>query len=123
MNSLAHIVCKFKIRYFGPLLNSTGTDWEVTGHTQVNFTIPKTTPPGKYLLRIEQIYTMLSASFNSSQFYLNCGQIDIVGEGGGTPGPMVRFPGAYDYFDPSLWTAFNPDLSKYVPPGPPVWSS
>jgi len=94
--------------------------WEATGHTEVNFTIPLATPPGKYLLRVEQIYRDLP-SFNSSQFYLNCAQIEIVGDGIGKPGPLVKFPGAYDYFEPSLWPGYHDDLATYVAPGPPVW--
>jgi len=45
------------------------------------FTIPSTTPPGKYLVRVEQLY--LSYGFNRTQFYVNCAQVEVVGPGGG----------------------------------------
>ena len=43
-------------------------------------TIPKTTPPGQYLMRVEHIYPSVK---NDSQFYVNCAQVNIVGPGGG----------------------------------------
>lgn len=48
----------------------------------MNFTIPKTTPPGKYLMRVEHMYPQ-GWRFNGSQFYINCAQIEIKGAGGG----------------------------------------
>lgn len=48
----------------------------------MNFTIPRTTPPGKYLMRVEQLYP-LSSRFNDTQFYIACAQLDIKGPGGG----------------------------------------
>lgn len=66
----------------------------------MNFTIPKTTPPGKYLMRVEHLYPR--ADYNSSQFFISCTHLDIKGPGGGTPGPMVKFPGAYDNWDPGV---------------------
>ncbi|KAH7116180.1 glycoside hydrolase [Dendryphion nanum] len=91
--------------------NSTGK-WALQFKPSMNFKIPKTTPPGKYLLRAEHIFPY-DSSFNRTQFYLSCAHLDIKGPGGGTPGPMVKFPGAYDLFDR--------DVSDYVAPGPPVW--
>jgi hypothetical protein len=41
--------------------------------SQYNFTIPATTPPGLYLLRVESIYPRIE--FNRTQFYMNCAQI------------------------------------------------
>jgi len=66
----------------------------------MNFTIPKTTPPGKYLMRVEHMYPR--ADYNASQFFLSCTHLDVKGPGGGTPGPMVKFPGAYDVWDPGM---------------------
>ncbi|KAF2794919.1 lytic polysaccharide monooxygenase, partial [Melanomma pulvis-pyrius CBS 109.77] len=60
--------------------------------TDLNFTIPSSTPPGKYLLRVEQW------SYSPYlQFYVNCAQIDLVGPGGGNPIGFAKFPGSYDY--------------------------
>lgn len=83
--------------------------------TSMNFSIPKSTPPGKYLMRIEHIF-QYSYRFNNTQFYVNCAHIDVKGPGGGklyawclsltfliactgNPGPMAKFPGAYDVWD------------------------
>jgi len=49
---------------------------------QANFTVPKTTPPGKYLLRMEMIYGIVH-NFNVTQFYINCAHIEVNGPGGG----------------------------------------
>lgn len=69
----------------------------------MNFTIPLTTPPGKYLLRVEHLY--VRPVFNTTQFYIACAQIEVLSpEGDGaarspTPEYMVKFPGAYSLFD------------------------
>lgn len=42
----------------------------------MNFTIPLSTPPGKYLLRIEHLY--VRPWFNGTQFYVACAQVEIV---------------------------------------------
>ncbi|KAF2660995.1 lytic polysaccharide monooxygenase [Lophiostoma macrostomum CBS 122681] len=66
---------------------------------QYNFTIPAGTPAGLYLLRVESIYPRIE--FNSSQFFMNCAQIEVIGSSNpvSPPGPMTRFPGAYDDTD------------------------
>ncbi|KAF2189224.1 lytic polysaccharide monooxygenase [Zopfia rhizophila CBS 207.26] len=112
----------FKI---GALVAKNDMAWVTRDQTGMNFTIPKTTPPGKYLLRVEHLY--VQSTFNSTQFYISCAQINIVGPGGGIPGPMVKFPGAYDLSDPGIWVPIDyydyppRNLTRYVPPGPPVW--
>jgi hypothetical protein len=65
---------------------------------QFNFTIPKTTPPGRYLMRIESLYPTASSGF--PQFYVNCALINIIGPGGGTPTGFAKFPGTYQTDDP-----------------------
>ena len=67
----------------------------------MTFTIPKTTPPGKYLLRVEHFN--ISPSYNQTQQFINCAHVEVTGEGGGTPGPFVKFPGAYDIKDPGKY--------------------
>jgi hypothetical protein len=84
----------FKIAYFGP---KNDTYWLTRDQPGMNFSIPLTTPPGKYLLRIEHMY--VRSAFNTTQFYIECAQIDVVGPGGGRPEPLVKFPGAYDLRD------------------------
>jgi hypothetical protein len=71
------------------------------GALGVNFTIPITTPPGKYLLRIEHFFP--SGNLGQSQWFVNCAHIDVVGNGGGSPTQFVRFPNAYNDEDPSKY--------------------
>lgn len=68
----------FKIAYWGP---SSDTVWSSYDQKYLNFSIPKTTPPGKYLLRMEQFWPLKPAS--SIQWYVNCAQVNVVGPGGG----------------------------------------
>jgi len=76
-------------------------------------------------MRVELVFPY-SPNFNNTQYYVNCAHIEVKGEGKGeiyplflshattrrakqrtrpdihavgTPGPMVKFPGAYDDFD------------------------
>ncbi|KAF2204462.1 hypothetical protein GQ43DRAFT_469035 [Delitschia confertaspora ATCC 74209] len=87
----------FKIGYLGA---ADSTTWIASDAHQLNFTIPASTPPEKYLLRVEHLN--LLDHLNSTQFYVNCAQINIIGQGGGTPGPLVRFPGAYNPTDAGI---------------------
>ncbi|KAJ4364418.1 hypothetical protein N0V83_009012 [Neocucurbitaria cava] len=112
----------FKIAYAGPQDNTT---WSLMEKLEMNFTIPKTTPSGKYLLRIEHF--LPSPNHGQSQWFVNCAHVEIVGEGGGTPAGFVRFPNAYSEDDPSIWfheagaSRAPSDLSTYVEPKPEVW--
>lgn len=59
----------------------------------MKFTIPTTTPPGKYLLRAEQMCPC-QKGYGGSQSYIACAHIDIIGPGGGeyylgTPANML----------------------------------
>jgi hypothetical protein len=65
----------------------------------MNFTIPLTTPPGKYLVRVEHFN--ISPTYGQTQQFINCAQVEVTGAGGGTPGPTIKFPGAYDISDNS----------------------
>jgi hypothetical protein len=69
----------------------------------MNATIPLTTPPGDYLMRIEQFMT--GPKLNNTEWYVACAQIEIVRPGGGKSESFVRFPGAY----PDPW---SPSKSK-----------
>jgi hypothetical protein len=73
----------FKIAYWGP---ESDTVWSSYNEDTLNFTIPKTTPPGKYLLRMEQFWPLKPES--GIQWYVNCAQIDVVGPGGGKSSPF-----------------------------------
>ncbi|KAF2008894.1 lytic polysaccharide monooxygenase [Aaosphaeria arxii CBS 175.79] len=91
-----------------------------------NFTIPATTPPGKYLLRFEHVFP----NTYDSQFYVNCAHIEVVNPGVvGTPSPLVKIPGIYErgqpdvYFDHynSSFIEHPEDISWFIPPQPNVW--
>jgi hypothetical protein len=87
-----------------------------------NATIPKSTPNGEYLLRVEQIGLHMAMQANKAQFYVACSQILITGGGNGTPGPLVSLPGAYKTNDPGILVNLGKiQASEYVPPGPNVW--
>lgn len=73
-----------------------------TDATSLGFTIPKATPTGDYIARIEHIGLHSAAQTNGAQFYLSCAQITVTGGGSGTPGPLVSFPGAYKATDPGI---------------------
>jgi len=90
----------FKIAYFGAL---NDTWWSTRDQTGMNFTIPASTPPGQYLLRVEHLYVRYP--FGTTQFYIACAQIDVrpprsaVVERTPSEEYMARFPGAYHLTD------------------------
>ena len=82
--------------------------------------MPKATPEGEYLMRVEQIALHIP---NQPQIYLACAQVKITGGGAGTPGPLVAFPGAYKNNDPAIYLNLaNVSPTSYAGPGPAVWS-
>ncbi|KAF2827236.1 hypothetical protein CC86DRAFT_405374 [Ophiobolus disseminans] len=95
---------------------------------QMNFTIPKTTPPGRYLLRGEHLN--IQPDYNHTQMFINCAHIEVTGPGGGSPGPMTKFPGALSAKDPGIWLAnalWYPnrpmdELKNWQGAGPKVWT-
>ncbi|KAF2840049.1 lytic polysaccharide monooxygenase [Patellaria atrata CBS 101060] len=108
---------------------------ELTGATEKDkvgwsFKIPPGLKKGKYLLRVE----ILSLQLWPPQFYPECAQIEVTGEGGNAPAEheLVAFPGAYSYDDPGIsvsgkmWTPASQggvhDVKNYTMPGPPVWT-
>lgn len=114
----------FKIGYAGP---ASKTVWSLDEQTSMNATIPKTTPPGKYLMRIEHLFAI--NQLHQSQWFVSCAHVEISGPGGGTPGPTVRFPNAYKEDDPSVWfhkegteQGHVEDITTYVELKPNVWS-
>lgn len=76
-------------------------DWCTWDLSTVNFKIPNDTPPGQYLVRVEHI-AIHGAQSGDAEFYYECAQIEVGGNGGGRPGPMVKIPGLYDSNDPAL---------------------
>ncbi|KFZ04926.1 hypothetical protein V501_08842 [Pseudogymnoascus sp. VKM F-4519 (FW-2642)] len=113
----------FKVWEQGPTgWVGNGGDWPSSGLTTLGFTIPKATPSGDYLARIEHIGLHAASQANGAQFYLSCGQITVTGGGSGTPAPLVSFPGAYKATDPGiLIQIYWPVPTSYTIPGPAVW--
>lgn len=119
----------FKIALAGPVGNN---EWAIFNKPDFNFTIPLTTPPGKYLMRIEQFMPTIELDY--TQWYVNCAHINIIGNGGGVPSGFAQFPGTYDIHDPGLYIPkeqfYNGGYVKdedmklldYVAPGPAVWT-
>lgn len=66
----------------------------------MNFTIPASTPSGKYLLRAEHLNIENGGSYKTTEMYQACAHVEITGEGKGVPGPVTKFPGAFDARDP-----------------------
>ncbi|GJC81699.1 putative endo-beta-1,4-glucanase D [Colletotrichum liriopes] len=83
-------------------------------------TIPKNTPSGEYLFRAEHIGIHRS-HVNQPEHYVSCVQIKVVNGGNGTPGPMVKFPGAYKDSDPYAKFSIYGGHKSFPFPGPTVW--
>lgn len=76
-------------------------DWCTWDQSTVKFVLPRDTPPGQYLVRVEHI-AIHGASGGHAEFYFECAQIEVGGNGNGRPGPLVKIPGLYDANDPAL---------------------
>ncbi|KAF2681352.1 lytic polysaccharide monooxygenase [Lentithecium fluviatile CBS 122367] len=96
--------------------------WASLNQGTVSVTIPRNTPSGDYLLRIEHIALHQASQVNGAQFYISCAQITVTGGGSGSPGPLVSFPGAYKNTDPGIKVNIYSGATSYTPPGPAVWS-
>jgi len=65
----------FKIYEQGATFPGGKISWASDGATALHFTIPKNTPSGEYLARIEHIGLHSAAQTNGAQFYLSCAQV------------------------------------------------
>ncbi|KAJ9160527.1 Endoglucanase B [Coniochaeta hoffmannii] len=117
------------------------TEDVAANHGHMNVRIPAGLKPGHYLIRAEMIgLHEADASYEKNpmrgaQFYPNCVQIEIVGNGTVELPSGVSFPGAYKYSDPGVVydiycsTKTKPTVpctsslvGTYPIPGPTVWS-
>ncbi|KAF2743548.1 lytic polysaccharide monooxygenase [Sporormia fimetaria CBS 119925] len=96
------------------------TSWCNWQKDRLEWTIQQKIPPGEYLVRVEHI-GLHEGHVGRAQFYIECYQLKIEGNGGGNPQPKVRIPGVYSANDPGI--AFNKwnNPRSYVMPGPRVW--
>ncbi|KDR78014.1 hypothetical protein GALMADRAFT_64786 [Galerina marginata CBS 339.88] len=106
----------FKIAEWGASFNPfTFTDLNAG---QLTTTIPASTPPGEYLIRIEQVGLHVAGA---PQWYISCAQIKITGSGTGNPS-KVSIPGYVSANDPGLTVnIYSPVPTSYTVPGPKVW--
>ncbi|KAF2709565.1 lytic polysaccharide monooxygenase [Pleomassaria siparia CBS 279.74] len=112
----------FKI-YAEQATSSSGQlSWGSLNKGTVSVTIPKATPSGDYLLRVEHIALHQASNLNGAQLYISCAQVTVTGGGSGSPSPLVSFPGAYKNTDPGLKVNIYSGATSYTPPGPQVWS-
>ncbi|OLN83315.1 putative endo-beta-1,4-glucanase D 7 [Colletotrichum chlorophyti] len=95
--------------------------WCTWDKNTVEFTVPKDTPNGEYLIRVEHI-GVHGAHVGQAEFYNSCAQVKITGGGNGTPGPMIKFPGGYKKTDPSFNFSIYGGYKAYPMPGPAVWT-
>ncbi|SPN99234.1 uncharacterized protein DNG_02271 [Cephalotrichum gorgonifer] len=116
--------------------------WAITSEIKprnglMNVRIPADLAPGPYLLRAELIALHeADARFDQNpirgaQFYPNCVQLMVGGNGTVELPEGVSFPGAYSFEDPGVHhdvycstktTTTAPCPTEYVIPGPTVWS-
>ncbi|KAF2275008.1 fungal cellulose binding domain-containing protein [Westerdykella ornata] len=112
----------FKLYEEKPTIQGNQLKWSSLNKGTVSVTIPRSTPSGDYLLRVEHIALHQASQTNGAQFYLSCAQIRVTNGGNGNPGPLVSFPGAYKATDPGIKINVYGGVTQYIPPGPAVWS-
>lgn len=112
-----------KIYELGPTsFDDQGAHWGVTGLTNLTFTLPKETPAGQYLVRIEHIAVHGALTFGGAELYFNCAQIDVESDSTAVLSPSVKIPGVYTGSEPGiLFDMYSPVTTNYTMPGPEVW--
>ncbi|KAM0277651.1 hypothetical protein ACHAQH_005680 [Verticillium albo-atrum] len=99
----------------------TKNAWCTWGRNWIAAKIPKNTPNGEYLFRVEHIGIHRS-HVNQPEHYVSCLQIKVVNGGTGTPGPLVKFPGAYKATDAYANFSIYGGHKSFPFPGPAVWN-
>ncbi|KAL5381266.1 hypothetical protein DPSP01_007259 [Paraphaeosphaeria sporulosa] len=114
----------FKIMESGvcdPSKDFTKDAWCSWDKDRIEFTIPKDTPDGEYLIRPEHI-ALHGAHDGQAEFYYGCAQVKVTGGGSGAPSETAKIPGVYKVNDPevnfSLWGGYK----EYTIPGPALWT-
>ncbi|KAJ0162563.1 putative endo-beta-1,4-glucanase D, partial [Colletotrichum tanaceti] len=82
----------------------------------VDFTLPKDTPNGEYLIRVEHI-GVHGAHVGQAEFSILSSAVV-----NGIPGPTIKFPGGYKKCDPSFNFSIYGGSKAYPMPGPAVWT-
>ncbi|KAI9154827.1 Polysaccharide monooxygenase Cel61a 4 [Paramyrothecium foliicola] len=99
----------------------TTNAWCTWDRNWIAATIPKDTPNGEYLVRVEHIGVHRS-HVNQPEHYTSCMQVKVVNGGSGSPGPLVKFPGAYKASDAYATFSIYGGHKNFPFPGPAVWS-
>ncbi|VUC24142.1 unnamed protein product [Clonostachys rosea] len=99
----------------------TTTAWCTWDKDRISFQIPTDTPAGQYLVRVEHV-GLHGAHAGEAEFYYACGQIEVTGNGAGVPGPLVKFPGAYQPGDASWNFGIYGTDRNFPMPEPAVWT-
>jgi hypothetical protein len=105
--------------------DKTKNVWGTYNAQTWNFTIPRTTPPGRYLIRWESIFP----NTQDAQFYVNCAHVKIVNEGVAVEPEgkyLVKIPGVYvrgqkDVYFSTYDYGVKGSLEGFVPPKPEVF--
>ena len=86
-------------------------------------TIPKSLAPGNYVLRHEIIALHEGYEEGATQFYPQCVNLEITGDGTETPEGVVGIE-LYKSDDPGiLYNIWNDETRPtYTIPGPPLWT-
>ncbi|KAL5381735.1 hypothetical protein DPSP01_006922 [Paraphaeosphaeria sporulosa] len=104
--------------------------WGAYQATNWTFSIPASTPPGEYLLRIEQIYPVPVDELQGAQFYVNCAHVRVLGSGAEAKVPEkvyeVDIPGVYHWGQSEIYRWVDVgnesfDIRDWVAPKPDVW--
>jgi hypothetical protein len=113
----------FKIFEEGVCTNGdfTRDAWCTWGRDYITAKIPLGTPSGEYLMRYEHI-GVHRCHVNQPEHYVSCIQVKVVNGGTGTPGPTVKFPGAYKATDPYANFSIYGGKKDFPMPGPAVWA-
>ncbi|KAF2185855.1 hypothetical protein K469DRAFT_157555 [Zopfia rhizophila CBS 207.26] len=87
---------------------------------EAKFTIPPAAPPQHSQLFAPHGANLPTSKMDYIRCFTNCAQIKIVEPGGGTPGPLVKFPGAHQLEVKVLCILLesDKDYMKYTTLGP-----
>ncbi|KAK3370036.1 glycosyl hydrolase family 61-domain-containing protein [Podospora didyma] len=110
-----------------------GGEWAVAkmikNGGKVDFTLPQSLAPGKYLVR-QEIIALHQADFletdpakaktnpRGAEFYISCAQFEITGSG--TKVPDQKFDPVSGYTKTNTLFNIHVPFDSYTPPGPPV---
>lgn len=83
-------------------------------------TIPSCLAPGDYLLRIQQLAIHNPWPSGIPQFYIECAQVKLTGNGSKNPSG-VSIPGAFSDTDPGYVVNIYNNFTNYTTPGPEVF--